>query len=115
MNALVRAVPAATHVIDYASRLVLALNPDQPGAGEAVREYVRLGPSPRGAQALALAGRVVALLAGRFTLSVDDIREVALPALRHRVLLSFDAERQAISADDIVKGALDTLPREVAQ
>ena len=113
MNALVRAVPAAAHVIDYASRVVLALNPGQPGASETVRQYVRLGPSPRGAQALALAGRVVALMAGRFTLSVDDIREVALPALRHRVLLSFDAERQAISPDEIIAGALERVPREV--
>jgi MoxR-like ATPase len=114
MNALVRAVPAAAHVIDYASRLVHALNPDQPGASEAVREYVRLGPSPRGAQALCLAGRVTALMAGRLTLSVDDIRAVALPALRHRVLLSFDAERQAISADAIVSGALEGVAREVS-
>ena len=111
MNALVRSVPAADHVIDYASRLVVSLHPESDTSTEEVRRFVRLGPSPRGAQALALAGRVAALIEGRHNLSIDDIGAIALPALRHRLVLSIDAERQRVSADDIVKGAIEALPR----
>jgi MoxR-like ATPase len=113
MHALVRAVPAAAHVVDYASRLVLALHPGSPGASENVRRFVRLGPSPRGAQALALAGRVAALMDGRPNLAIEDVRAVALPALRHRLVLTIDAERQGVSAEEIVAAALERLPREV--
>jgi MoxR-like ATPase len=111
MNALVRSVPAADHVIDYASRLVIALHPESDTSSEQVKRLVRLGPSPRGAQALALAGRVAALMEGRHNLSIDDVQAIALPALRHRLVLSIDAERQAIAPDDIVKGAIEALPR----
>jgi MoxR-like ATPase len=110
MNELVRAVPAAAHVVDHASRLLLALHPDGPEASEAVRRYVRLGPSPRGAQALALAGRAAALMDGRMNLAFEDIRAVALPALRHRLVLSFDAERAGVSADALVTEALARIP-----
>jgi len=112
MTALVREVPAAAHVIDYASRLVLALHPSSADASDDVRRHVRLGPSPRGAQALALAGRVVALMAGRVSLAFEDVQAVALPALRHRLLLSFDAERAGVSADDLVADALARVPTE---
>ena len=71
---LARSVPAADHVIDYASRLVVSLHPETAGATEQVKRFVRLGPSPRGAQALALAGRVAALIDGRHNLSIDDIQ-----------------------------------------
>src|ERR1700759_707530 len=111
MNALVRSVPAADHVIDYASRLVVSLHPETAGATDQVKRFVRLGPSPRGAQALALAGRVAALMEGRHNLSIDDIQAIALPALRHRLVLSIDAERQAVSPDEIVRGASEALPR----
>jgi MoxR-like ATPase len=112
MNALVRSVPAAAHVIDYASRLVVSLHPETATATDRVKRFVRIGPSPRGAQALALAGRVAALIEGRHNLSIDDIQAIALPALRHRLVLTIDAERQAISADEIVKEAIEALPRE---
>jgi MoxR-like ATPase len=112
MNALARTVPAADHVIDYASRLVVALHPETPGATDQVKRFVRLGPSPRGAQALAMAGRVAALIEGRHNLSIDDIQAIALPALRHRLVLTIDAERQSISPDEIVRGAIEALPRE---
>jgi MoxR-like ATPase len=114
MNALVRSVPAADHVIDYASRLVVSLHPETEGATDAVKRFVRLGPSPRGAQALALAGRVAALMEGRHNLSIDDVQAIALPALRHRLVLSIDAERQSVSPDDIVRGAIEALPREAS-
>ena len=102
MNALVRSVPAAAHVIDYASRLVVSLHPESEGATDRVKRFVRLGPSPRGVQALALAGRVAALIEGRHNLSIDDVQAIALPALRHRLVLTIDAERQAVSPDEIV-------------
>jgi MoxR-like ATPase len=101
MGALARSLPAASSVLDYASRIVLALQP-LPGATPVVRDYVRLGPSPRGAQALTLAGSVSALIAGRNHLSYEDVRAVALPALRHRLILTFDAERNGVTADNIV-------------
>ena len=112
MGALVRSVPAAAHVIDYASRLVVSLHPETKDSAEGVRRFVRLGPSPRGVQALTLAGRVAALIDGRHNLSIDDVGAVALPALRHRLVLTIDAERQAVSADAIVREAIGALPRE---
>jgi MoxR-like ATPase len=112
MRALVRQVPAAEHVVDYATRLVLSLHPEEEGASERLRRFVRLGPSPRGIQALVLAGRVAALFDGRPNLSVEDIRAVALPALRHRLVLTIDAERQGISADAIVAEAIEATLRE---
>jgi MoxR-like ATPase len=114
MNALVRSVPAAAHVIDYASRLVVSLHPEAAGATERVKRFVRIGPSPRGVQALALAGRVAALIEGRHNLSIDDVQAIALPALRHRLVLTIDAERQAVSPDEIVEEAIAALPREAS-
>jgi MoxR-like ATPase len=115
MNALVRAVPTAAHIVDYASRLVVALHPDGAGSSEQVRQYVRLGPSPRGVQTLCMAARASALMAGRLVVAVEDVRAVAPAALRHRLILSFDAERQSISADEIIAETLERLPREPRQ
>src|SRR5207344_517926 len=83
LGSLARSLPASSSVLEYASRIVLALQPSS-GAVPVVADYVRLGPSPRGAQALVLAGSVSALLAGRHHLAFEDLRAVALPALRHR-------------------------------
>jgi len=112
MNALAHTVPMARHVVDYAGRIILALQPQAAGAPESIRRYVRLGPSPRGAQALCLAGRIAALLDGRYALSYSDIRAVARPALRHRIGLSFEAERQSISSDTVVDEVLARTPEE---
>jgi MoxR-like ATPase len=84
---------------------VLALQPGPDGA-PMVRDYVRLGPSPRAAQALSLAGRINALLDGRPNLSVEDVQAVAMPALRHRLVLNFDAERESVTPEAIVADAL---------
>jgi MoxR-like ATPase len=105
MGVLAREVPAATLVLGYISDLVLALQPGSNGAAM-VRDYVRLGPSPRGAQALSLGGRINALLDGRHNLSVEDVQAVAMPALRHRLVLNFDAEREAVTPEAIVADAL---------
>jgi len=109
LGALARTLPTSSSVLDYASRIVLALQPSA-GAAPVVKDYVRLGPSPRGAQALVLAGSVSALLAGRHHLAYEDLRTVALPALRHRLVLTFDAERNGISPDDIVSAVVAEVP-----
>jgi MoxR-like ATPase len=112
MGKLAHEVPMARHVVDYATRIVLSLQPGQQDTPELVTRNVRLGPSPRGVQALCLAGRVTALLAGRYNLAFDDVRAVAKPALRHRILRTFDAERQNILQDAIIEEVVARAPEE---
>ncbi len=100
----------APHVRDYAISLVLATQP-RPGREYALaRKYVRYGSSPRGAQALVLCGRVRALMQGRLHVSTDDVRELALPALRHRLILNFDAHADGRTEDDLLLEMLESLP-----
>ncbi|MBA2255337.1 MAG: MoxR family ATPase [Chloroflexi bacterium] len=110
MQKLARSVPIAPHVTAYAVSLLAATHPDQPRAPELVREYVRYGGSPRGAQALVLTGKIHALLEGRFNVATDDIKAVALPALRHRVIRNFEGEAEGISSDAIVRAVIDAVP-----
>ncbi len=109
MQQLARAVPIAPHVTAYAVSLLSATHPDNGRAPSIVREYVRYGGSPRGAQALVAAGKILALLDGRFSVAIDDIRAAALPALRHRVILNFEGEAEGISSEAIVRTILDEL------
>jgi MoxR-like ATPase len=102
MGRLARQVPVASPVSDYAARLVVATHPAGDAAPEAVRKYVRYGASPRAAQALILGGKVTALLAGRYNVAFEDLRAVALAALRHRVLLNFEAQAEGVGASDVV-------------
>jgi MoxR-like ATPase len=102
MGTLARQVPVASNVADYAARLTVATHPESDVAPEMVHRYVRYGASPRGAQALILGGKVAALLAGRYNVAYEDLRAVALAALRHRVLLNFEGQAEGVSADDIV-------------
>ena len=106
MRNVVRQVPVPEHVKQYAIHLVMGTQPNSPYAPEMVNEYVALGSSPRGAQSLLLAGKVRALLDGRFSVSTDDIREVALPGLRHRLLINFHGQSDGITADKIVNEIL---------
>jgi MoxR-like ATPase len=110
MQRLARAVPIAPHVTAYAVSLLSATHPDQPRAPQIVREYVRYGGSPRGAQALVTAGKIYALLDGRFNVAIDDVRAVALPSLRHRVILNFEGEAEGITSEAIVRSILDAVP-----
>jgi MoxR-like ATPase len=103
-------VPVATPVKDYAIRIYRATNPQFAEAPALVKKYVRYGASPRGAQALVLAGRVWAMLAGRFHVGADDVRRSALPVLRHRLVLNFEAEADGVSSDDLVTKMLAELP-----
>ena len=110
MQRLARAVPIAPHVTAYAVSLLAATHPDQPRAPQLVREYVRYGGSPRGAQALVTAGKIYALLDGRFNVAIDDIRAVAMPAFRHRIILNFEGEAEGITTEAIVRTILDAIP-----
>jgi MoxR-like ATPase len=110
MQRLVRDVPIARHVQDYAVRLLQATHPTTAGALDGVKRFVKFGSSPRGAQALLLAGKIRALFEGRFAASLDDIRAVALPALRHRVLLNFEGEAEGVKTDDVLHEILKQLP-----
>jgi MoxR-like ATPase len=110
MQRLARSVPIAPHVTAYAVSLLAATHPDGPRAPQLVREYVRYGGSPRGAQALVLTGKINALLEGRYNVSVDDIRAVAMPALRHRVIRNFEGEAEGITSDAIVRAVLEQVP-----
>jgi MoxR-like ATPase len=106
MQRLARSVPIAPHVTAYAVALLAATHPDQARAPQIVRDYVRYGASPRGAQALVSGGKVRALLDGRFNVSVEDLREMALPSLRHRVILNFEGEAEGITTDAVVRTIL---------
>jgi MoxR-like ATPase len=110
MQRLARAVPIAPHVTAYAVSLLSASHPDQPRAPQLVREYVRYGGSPRGAQALVTGGKIYALLDGRFNVSIDDIRAVAMPSLRHRIILNFEGEAEGITTEAVVRSILDAVP-----
>ncbi len=110
MRTTARSVPIARPVQDYAIRLTLATHPGNPHAVEETNRYVRYGAGPRAIQALVLAGKIRALLADRVHVSADDISGVALPALRHRVLLNFEGEADRIDQDTILEAILERLP-----
>ena len=110
MKELVRKVPIASHVKEYATRLVMATHPDNKRAPEMTKNYVHYGASPRGLQALVLAGKVSALLNGQFNVSFDDIKDIAKPALRHRIILNLKGEAEGINTDEIVDRVLGNVP-----
>lgn len=113
LQQLVRQVPVASHVKDYAVRLVLATHPKTETAVAITNQYLRFGSSPRGAQSLILAGKVRALTEGRFNVSFDDIRAVAAPTLRHRLILNFEAEAEGITTDHIIAHILNEVPKDM--
>jgi MoxR-like ATPase len=109
MGTLARQVPVASNVAEYAARLAVATHPENEAAPEMVRKYVRYGSSPRGAQGLILGGKVTALLSGRYNVAFDDLRAVALAALRHRMLLNFEGQAEGVDADAIVQVVIDAV------
>jgi MoxR-like ATPase len=106
MRELVRRVPVAKQVQDYAIRVLQASHPETGEATPMVKKYVRYGSSPRGGQAILLGAKIRALLDGRFAASVDDVRKVTLPALRHRVMLNFEGEAEGITTDQVLEEIL---------
>ena len=108
---IARAVPVATHVKEYAVRLLLATHPDTEDVPESIRQFVRYGASPRGLQALISTSKVRALLEGRYNVSIEDVQAVAYPALRHRMILNFDGLADGITADTLIKTVIEELDR----
>jgi len=111
---LVRQVPAASHVRDYAVRLVLATHPKTETASPIANQYLRFGSSPRGAQSMLLGAKVRALTQGRFNASFEDIQAVVLPTLRHRCILNFEAEAEGITTDIVLAQILRDVPKDAA-
>ncbi|MEO7518120.1 MAG: AAA family ATPase, partial [Acidimicrobiales bacterium] len=111
MGRLAKDVPVARHVLERAANIIAATHPDRPEAPDQVRRYVRWGASPRGMQTIIVAARIRALLEGRFNVALEDLAAVAVPALRHRLFLNFEADAAGISADAIVDGVLSHLDK----
>jgi MoxR-like ATPase len=115
MNHLARQMPIASHVSDYVARLVVGTHPDHPTAPPLVKQFVRYGSSPRGAQAIILGAKVAAVMAGRYNVAFEDIAAVAPAALRHRLLLNFEGQAEGISPDHIVGELLKSVARQSDQ
>ena len=111
MGRLALNTPVASHVNEYVARLIVATHPDDPSAPEKVKQFVRYGASPRGAQALIVGGKINALLEGRFNVSFEDIAAVAPATLRHRLLLNFEGLAEGISTDDIIADLLKAVTK----
>ncbi|MBE0697572.1 MAG: AAA family ATPase [Anaerolineaceae bacterium] len=114
MQYLARGVPIAAHVTSFAARLLTATHPEDPTSPPAVRQFVRYGASPRGMQAMILAGKIIALLDGRYSVAFDDIRQAAVPALRHRLITNFEAQAEGMSSDLIIGEILKAMALEKA-
>ncbi len=109
---LIQEVILADHVKDYLVRLVLATHPEGEFAPPITNQYLRWGASPRGAQTLALAAKVRALLEGRYNVSFEDVRRVFLPAMRHRVILNFEAQAESVETDAVLLEILEQIPEK---
>ncbi len=114
MQATVRQVMAAEFVQRYAARIALGTHPHSEHATDMTRRFVRFGVSPRGVQSLILCAKVRAILDDRYTISCEDIREVAPPALRHRIIRSFEAEAEGITSDAVLKSLLESVKEPAA-
>src|SRR2546423_9305177 len=111
MRAVLREVPIASAVLNHALAIVLACHPESDGAAEIAKRYIRYGPSPRGAQSIVTIGKAHALLAGRYNLSKDDLHRAAKSALRHRIILNFEAEADGITTDRVLDDVLQFAER----
>lgn len=102
-------VPTATPVLEYAMKLIAATHPESEFAPEVIKKYVRTGSSPRGAQAIISVSRVRAIMEGRFNIAFEDIKKMAYPVLRHRLLLNFDAISDGRSSDSIISELIENI------
>lgn len=112
MQNLARTVPIASHVMAYAARLISATHPNEKEAPPITRQYVRYGASPRGMQALILAAKIMALMDNRYNVSFNDLKLAVLPALRHRVILNFEAQAEGVQPDEVVRQIVEVLKTE---
>ena len=110
MRQLCAQVPIAQHLNEYVARVVLATHPESPEAAPIVKQFVRVGSSPRGGQAMIRGAKMIALARGRYNVSADDIGECAYPSLRHRMILNFEGEAEGIKPDDIIAKVLTHVP-----
>jgi len=106
----VRRVPVTSHVVRYATNLVCATRPNRPGTPEFINEYVTWGAGPRATQYLILGGKAISLLSGRYAVSCTDVRQAALPVLRHRIFTNFNADAEGLTPDKIIGQLLETVP-----
>ncbi len=113
MKRLIKHVPIANHVKDYAIRLVLACHPDNPFAIDKTNRFVLFGASPRGVQSLVLAGKVLALLDGRYNVAIEDIKTIAKPALRHRIVFNIKGEAEGLDEDELIDEIIEGVPEKV--
>jgi MoxR-like ATPase len=109
-----REVLVAQHVMDYAVDLVMSTQPGSAASHPKAEKYVRYGSSPRGAQALVECGRILALMRGRFNLSVDDVQSVAPAVLRHRIILNFDAHADGQTPDTVLSEIIQSVTAKAA-
>jgi MoxR-like ATPase len=109
---LVRRVPVADHIFNYAATLARATRPPEPDAPDFIRNWLTWGAGPRASLFMILAGKARAILRGRYHVSVEDIQAVALPVLRHRIIPNFAAQSEGLKTDDIAKKLLDTIPSD---
>jgi len=109
---LVRRIPVADHIFEYAASLVRATRPDQPNSPEFVKKYLAWGAGPRASLNLILAGKARAALRGRCHVSVDDVRELALPILRHRIIPNFAARSEGMTSDSLITRLLKEVPSD---
>lgn len=114
MQQLARGVPVANHVIEYAAQVLKATHPQDPNSPQIVKDFVRYGASPRGMQAMILAGKILGLLDGRYNVAFDDIKAAAIPALRHRLILNFEAQAEGLSTDQVISEILKSIIPEKA-
>jgi len=110
MEQAVRRVLVASNVTEYVGRLIAATHPDNELAPEPVRKFVRYGSSPRGGQAMLLGSKVLALRAGRANVAFEDVRRMVCPALRHRLILSFEGQAEGVEPDQIIEQVLRAVP-----
>jgi MoxR-like ATPase len=109
LQRIVRRVPVADHVVRYALRLARSTRPNRPESPQWIRDYVTWGAGPRASQYLVLGAKARAVLQGRFSAGCDDIRAVAPPVLRHRILTNFNAEADRVKPDDIVRRLIESV------
>ncbi|WP_182865871.1 AAA family ATPase [Rhodopirellula sp. JC639] len=110
LQSLVRGVPVANHVIDYAVDLVTASRPDSPDSPQQISRFIRYGASPRATQCLVLGGKARAILRGRYHVDFEDIRAVAAPVMRHRLAVNFQARTENVTVDQIIQQIVQTVP-----
>ena len=111
MGSLALSTPIPSHVSHYVAHIVVATHPNSEGATPMLRQYARYGASPRGAQALIIGAKINALLEGRSNVAFEDVARVAPAALRHRILLNFEAQAEGLSADDLIADVLKAVPK----